>query len=403
VIRGIGLAAGGLAGGFRVKEALFKFEGDSHKVDSYFAERGFPNHQITKERFQELSPHRFNNLLGQEHNLEINIINDEEVLAEVFFDSSHELISLEISDERSFPGSLSVVEVQYDDFEYQVPIIGTELNKKAKLDLGMVSDPSYLRLMRTAASQDTVIPQNGISLRSITGDPLYQAIVQCAPKMGMRRDNYLNFSYATDKEDEQIALTNDMLLHYPVEVRENDKGDIALVYWGLYSAEDGGRGRNPIALYNDYNHRVYDVDIVQTVILNNDFQLVEMAHQEDNKKGSHQMVVDFVSRAGTPPFDQALHSAPNHGLVGRGLETIKGEEIKKIWRPFPVIDLVLEDGERDDMYWGARVVALKENLAEIDRKTSLLNTDASGINIYAINELEVRKKFLEDKLDSEIK
>jgi len=399
---GIGLTAGGIAGGYGVKDSLFKFEGDSHKVDKYFAERGFPDHQITRDRFIELSPHRFNNLLGQEHNLEVNIVNDEDVLAEVYFDSSDELISLEIKDKHSIPGSLNVVEVQHNDLEYQAPIVGTQLNQSTKLDLGRVSGPSYLRLMRTGASQDTTIPHNGISLFSISGDPLYQAISQCTPVMGMRRDNYFNYSYATDMEGQANALTNDILLHYPVEVRESDKGDIALVYWGLYSAEDGGLGRNPIKLYNDFDHRVYDVDIAQVAILNSEFQLTEIAHQEDNRRGSHQMVGDFMSREGVPPFGQVLHSAPNHGLVGRGFETMDGKEIRKVFHPFPVIDLLLEEEERNDMYWGARVVALEENLGEIDRKTALLNSQQPTANFYAISELESRKKFLQDKLELEI-
>lgn len=403
VFGGIGLAAGGIAGGIRAKDTLFRFEGNPHSVDTYFAERGFPNHQITKDRLQELSPHNFNNLLGQEHNLDINIVNDDEILAEVFFDSSDELISLEIGDANSIPGNLSVIEVEFNGFDYEVPIIGTELTKSGILDLGRMQDQQYLRLKRTAASQDAFIPPHGISLYSISGDPLYQAIIECAPKMGMRRDNYLNFVYATNQEEESIALTNDMLLHYPVEIRENDQGDIALIYWGLDSAEDGGRGRNPIGLYNDFDHRVYDVDIVQTVILNSDFQLNEVAHQEDNKKGSHQMVVDFLSREGVPPFGQVIHSVPNHGLVGRGLETIDGQEIRKVWQPFPTIDLLLSDEERADMYWGARVIALKENIREVDRKLSQMDTEPQVSNFYTQFELQDRKEFLQSKLDLEIK
>ncbi len=403
IFGGIGIAAGGIAGGYGVKDTLFKFEGDVHKVDTYFSERGFPNHQITKDRLEELSPRNFNNLLGQEHNIEVNIVNDDEILAEVFFDSSDELISLEVSDGNSTPGSLSVVEVEYNGFDYEVPIIGTELNNSGKLDLGRMQDQQYLRLKRTTAGQNTFIPSHGISLFSISGDPLYQAIVECAPMMGMRRDNFLKFSYSTNPQDERIALTNDMLLHYPVEIRESNKGDIALIYWGLYSAEDGGRGRNPIGLYNDFDHRVYDVDIVQTAILNSEFQLIETAHQEDNKKGSHQMVVDFLSREGIPPFGQVIHSAPNHGLVGRGLEIVDGQEIRKVWQPFPTVDLLLSDEERNDMYWGARVVALKENISEIDRELALLDIEPQISNFYARFELEDRKKFLQEKLDLEIK
>jgi len=394
---GIGVAASGIAGGYGVKEGLFKFEGDSRTVDRYFKDRGFPNHQITKDRFLELSPYYADTLLGPRE-AEINIVNDSEVLAEVFVKSSQDLVSLEVTDEHSTPGNLSVVETQYNELEYQTVIVGTDTNQSARLNLGTVSDSSYLRIMRTPASQDTQIPSDGVRLHNTQADPLYQAIIQCTPTMGMRRDNYLNFLHAIDEDSQKIALTNDMLLHYPVEIRENDKGEVAIIYWGLNSAEDGGRGRNPIALYNDFDNRVYDVDIVQVAIVNDKFQLTELAHQEDNKYGSHQMAIDYISREGVPPFDQNIHSVPNHGLVGRGLGKINDEEIKKVWRPYPVIDILLDDADRSDMYQGARVVALNENIGESERRLEALYKEPPIVNIYAISDLETRRDFLKDKL-----
>lgn len=402
LLGGLGLACGGVAGGYGARDRFFKPEGDDAHVNNYFERRGFPNRQIKKDRFQELCPDFYSLPLRRDEGLEVNIVNDQEVLAEVYFDiSGDELIALEIRDENNSPGKLGVVEVQFGDIQFQGVIVGTEHNQSANIDLGMVSGSSYLRIVRTPASKDTKIPFNGIALNRVQGGALYKAAGQCAPMLGMRRDNYLNFMNSDQQKVQEAALTNDMLLDCPVEIRENDNGNIALIYWGLYSAEDGGMGRNPIELYNKY-HRVYDLDIAQSVILNNSFQILEIAHQEDNGNGSHQMVVDFTSVDGVAPFSQDLHSVPNHGMVGGGLEVVNGEEITKVWRPYPKIDLLMSDVQRDDMQWGARVVALTENIAEIKSKLNSLSKQPQMFEFLTASGLEDTKEFLEDRLSLEL-
>lgn len=400
LLGGIGLTAG-LVMSPDIFELASRLEGSSDKVGKYLSERGFPNQQISKERLLQLSPIHSETPLTKENGVGVNIVNSDEILAEISLDLSGQLAALQITDGTSTPGELSVIGVNYNDFDYLAPIVGTVSNQSTTVNLGRVSGSSTIKIVNTAAGKDSFIPQGGISLYGVSIDPLYEAIVSCTPTMGMRRDNYLNLMSASSQRDEAEALTNDMLLDYLVDVRENSDGDLALIYWALYSAEDGGVGVDPVKLYNDFGHRVYDLEIVQIAILNNQFRLIEVAHQEDNGSGSHQMALDFFSKDGVSPSDHPIHSVPNHGLVKKGFEKVGDQEIRRVFRPFPKLSLLLGDQEKEGLYWGARVIGLKENIRETLRQISILDREQSFAS-GRILELHERLEFLREKLDQEL-
>ena len=237
---GLVLAGGGVLGGLGAREYLFQPE-DYHAVDAYLQARGFPKTSIGRERFNELVPNYYNTLLSTgEHNLDINIVNEPDVLAEVSFNlPKDELVYVTIKTNPQ--GNLQVVEAQHNGQESEIGILETGINSQGKFSLGEISGEQYLRLMRTSAGKDVKI--DSITVHALQGDPLFKTIMRCSPTMGMRLDNYQRFLRALTDEEQAEALTNDMLLALPVEIRENDKEQLALIYWGLYSAEDGGWGK----------------------------------------------------------------------------------------------------------------------------------------------------------------
>jgi len=202
---------------------------------------------------------------------------------------------------------------------------------------------------------------------------------------------------AAQTDQERLdALTNDMPLAVLVEIRENDQGQLALLYWALYTSEEGGWGKEPKTMLKKTKGRLFDTDIAAIDILDSDRTraVLEMAHQEDNSNGPHQMKVDFTFSPGVAAFDQRLHSVPDHGLVGYELE----KNNKMIWRPRPVIRAITPDVDMEDLYFGARVAALKENIREA--QTALLAVQREG-DTFAISDAHDLVSFLEYTLQVE--
>lgn len=391
---GILLTGGGIFRG--AQEYLYKPEGDYHSVDAFLNRRGFDKAGIGNDRFRELSPHFFQELAtGPKNDLEVNIVNDKDVLAEISFTVSEPtLASLSVSDRTNPLGALPVVEVSHNDLDYQVGILESAHNNKGNCLLGEVSGQNHLAIRRTSASSDLALEEGSLKVNLFYGDPLRQAAYRLSPILGMRPDNYSRYISAQSDEERSAALTNDMPLATPVEIRENDSGQLALIYWMLYTSEDGGWGRNPEKMYQKTGGRLYDSDIAAITILNPDFTVAETAHQEDNNNGKHQMKVDFSFSPGVRPYDQYLHSVPDHGLAGYGLQA----GIRKVWRPVPLIKAITSDTALDELYSGARIAAIKENIREAEHVLSML--DETG-DPFAINETNRRINFLQTKLQAE--
>jgi hypothetical protein len=296
-------------------------------------------HTITDEERQEL--------LGNGEFEPLPLLNtDNHFSEEGTYDISFELdadqlvsldLNLDINKEPDNQNLAPVALAQFQDFTYQLPVLITPEIAEQHIPLRFAKQgENSVRILRTAASgnMNTDNLHVGIS-RPKEPSPIYSAILNTLPIVGMRSDNFLNFLREDATEEEQRrALIRQAAFFYEVELKEHESDSNLLVaeVWR------GGRDetpRDPKSLYNETG-RLYDYDPIQLVFLDRLGNIYRIDYQTDDLL-SHQIKTAYAFPSpqqanSIEVAEQCLfHEIQNlgakkkgtgHGMVGKGLEAI---------------------------------------------------------------------------------
>lgn len=305
----VSVSIGGLA--FRNKETLFRRREAYSEHKKLIKEYGFPEETMTDTRKEELLGHsklqeihldrtkfpRSTFLQGDDlEDIEFYLPEDAAVIAEVKGNTDENI-------------SLWVVEADFRGLLHQLANVQDSRNDSTRQTLGKIPAGNHsMRIRRTAASEGFHEESFNINLSYPKGNSLYTALVEHAPLIGVRKDNYSNGT-----------IINDMPLFLDVHMREREDGLLMVEYWQGYTKEEGGIGADVRDMVTRLD-RAYDYDIALILLMDRDANIYRQYYQTDNENGSHQFVeFERNESVGSLPSSPVFHAIGDHGMVENGL------------------------------------------------------------------------------------
>lgn len=209
--------------------------------------------------------------------------------------------------------SLSLVEIEFEDLLYQVPILQTQHYCTRSILLRNVKKGENIFRLRTTPFTRSPIEDMEVNLYRWEGNPLFQSILSTTPQIGMRADNEEWYSKNENEQDINNNPLNDVPFYASFALKENSNGELLIEHWTGYSAEDGGS-----SIYKrkrQYN-RLWDYEVSLLAVVNTSGDVLRTAYQGRTQL-AHQ-IIDFEifdSPTEVNKINTRLQSIGDHGML----------------------------------------------------------------------------------------
>lgn len=294
----------------RVQQGEFPFPKRSKAYDSYW--------QFLKEgEFHSISTERIKSLCGTPQKRELSLLrkslSQKEGNVEFMFHQVRDSdVIVDIKGVEDPTISLSLVELEFEDLLYQVPILQTENYCTRSILLRNVKEGENIFRLRATPFTKSPIEDMAVNLYRWEESPLFQSIISTTPQIGMRVDNEKWYRRENDQDTNSNPL-NDVPFYGSVALKENKNGEVLIEHWTGYSAEDGGS-----SIYQrkrQYN-RLWDYEVSFLAVVNNNGDVLRTAYQGRTQR-AHQ-IIDFEifdSPTEVTKINTRLQSIGDHGML----------------------------------------------------------------------------------------
>ncbi len=293
----------------RAQQGEFPFQKRHKAYDSYW-------HFIKEGDFRSVNIERVKEILGTPQKTELSLarkLQEEESVEFEFYQTKDSNLIVDIAGRKDPLISLSLVELEFEDLLYQVPILQTENYCTRSILLRNVEKGDHSFRLRLTPFTNSTIEDIGVSLYRLEGNPLFQSLISTTPQIGMRADNEQWYEKNDNEKDTNDNPLNDVPFYGSVAIKENSNGQLLLEHWTGYSAEDGGS-----SIYErkgKYN-RLWDYEVSLLAVVNTQGDVLRTAYQGKNQR-AHQ-IIDlevFDTPLEATEVNTRLQSIGDHGML----------------------------------------------------------------------------------------